>query len=225
MLNNQEISMPVLIEDLGMQFSSSVSKFKKRFGIYKCSCGKEFKTQCASIASGNTNSCGCYHRKKSSVANKTHGTSNHRIYRIWSGIISRTTNESNQDYKEYGGRGISMCNEWRNDFMSFYNWAMENGYEDGLTIDRIDVNGNYEPSNCRWANATIQARNTQILKKNNTSGYRGVTRRKDRMIFESRISVNYKRVHMGSFKTALEAAKAYDNYVIENNLEHTINGV
>lgn len=94
---------------------------------------------------------------------------------------------------------------------------------DGLEIDRINNNGNYEPSNCRWSTRTTQVRNTRILRNTNISGYRGVG--KNGKNWKSRIIINYKEINLGTFKTAEEAGYAYDKYVINNNLEHTTNGL
>lgn len=80
----------------------------------------------------------------------THGLSSHPLYRKWAGMITRTTNKKESHYKNYGGRGIVVCEEWKNNFMDFYEWSVENGWKQGLTIDRINVNGNYEPKNCQW---------------------------------------------------------------------------
>lgn len=91
---------------------------------------------------------------------KTHRMSNTRIYKIWKCMKNRCLNPNADRYKYYGGKGISICNEWVSDFMSFYNWSMQNGYEENLSIDRKDVNGNYEPNNCRWITMKKQQSNT-----------------------------------------------------------------
>ena len=219
--NTEDLSKPTLIEDLGMIFTTESSKQKRRYGIYKCGfCGTEFKTNTSHILRGNTNSCGCYHKRRMVETHKTHGLIETRLYRIWANIKDRVLNPKNKQYNDYGGMGITICNEWKNDFMSFYNWAMSNGYEEnkGLSIDRIDNDGNYCPENCRWTTRVIQGRNTRIP-KNNTSGYKGVSFVKDRNKYNSCICVNKNGVFLGSFPTAVEAGIAYNNYIIENNLE------
>ena len=212
---------PILLEDLGMMFPTEKSKSKYRFGIYKCGlCGTEFKTLIYSVKSGETKSCGCYHKRIVSETHKTHGLGRTRLYTIWVEIKNRTLNPKNKSYNDYGGRGITICEEWKNDFMSFYNWALSNGYEEnkGLSIDRIDNDGNYCPENCRWVTQTIQSRN-QRIPKNNTSGYKGVSYAKDRNKYVSYICVNRKQVRLGYFQTPEDGAIAYNNYIIENNLE------
>lgn len=136
-------------------------------------------------------------------------------------MIQRTENKNHQSFNHYGGRGITICQEWRQDFVCFYEWALANGYDDNLSIDRIDVNGNYEPSNCRWTTQTVQSRNTRVLRVNNSSGYRGVY--KNGKKFVAKITVGYKPITIGTFNTDIEAAKAYDKYVTDNLLEHSIN--
>ena len=209
---------PTLIEDLGMIYATEDSKQKRKFGIYKCGfCGTNFKANTYHINNGHSMSCGCYKKRIISKSNKTHGLGYTRVYRIWGDIKRRTLNPKYNKYKYYGGRGITICDEWL-DVQNFYDWAMENGYSDELSIDRIDNDGNYEPSNCRWATQTIQTRN-QRIQKNNTSGYKGVSFYKNYKMFEVKINVNRKKIHLGYYKTAVEAAIAYNNYIIENNLE------
>ena len=139
-------------------------------------------------------------------------------------MINRTKNPKNKAFKEYYGvRGISVCDRW----LKIENFIedMYPTYKEGLTLDRIDNNGNYEPLNCRWATQSLQLMNTRLIHSNNTSGYRGVCFDKARNKWISRIQYNNKQKTIGRFSTALEAAKAYDKYVIDNGLEHTVNGV
>ena len=102
--------------------------------------------------------------------NTTHGKSYTRLFRIYSSMKQRCYCKSAKDYHNYGLRGIRVCDEWKSDFMSFYNWAMSNGYSEELSIDRIDNNGDYEPSNCRWATVKEQARNRRTNKNTSING-------------------------------------------------------
>lgn len=135
----------------------------KRYFLCRCECGNEKTVRLDSLAHGITISCGCYNREISSVVNTKHGLYQSRIYRIWSGMKRRCFNSKFKEFHNYGGRGITVCDDWLN-FMCFYNWAMANGYQDYLTLERKDVNGNYEPSNCTWITLTEQKRNTTITK-------------------------------------------------------------
>ena len=214
-----------LIQDLGMQFATGKSTRKVRFGLYECPiCLSHFKTRTADVK--NKKSTKCSKCKQSNSKNKTHGDSKTRLYNTWGGMIARVENKNDmKNYKDYGKRGITICTEWRSSFIEFKKWALENGYQNNLKIDRIDNNGNYEPSNCRWVEQNIQSRNTRRLRSTNTSGYRGVSWHKRQKKFHSRILVNYKMIVLGYYNTAIEAGFAYDKYVIDNNLEHTTNGL
>ncbi len=207
-----------LIQDLGIK---SLGIYNRRVGIYECPiCKKHYEVQFASVKSGNTTKCRNCACKIRSI---THGLRKHRLYSIWAGMKTRVLNANNHTYKNYGGKGVFMCDEWLNNFQSFYDWAMDNGYDEKLSIDRINVNGNYEPSNCRWATHEVQTRNTRTLRANNTSGFRGVCFSKEQNKFVSAIRVDKKSIHLGYFGTAAEASCAYNKYVIDNKLEHTIN--
>ena len=227
MLKTITPSTPMLIEDLGMQFATEKSKNKFRRGIFKCSCGNQFNAVIAQIKNGGIKSCGCYKIQRTietNIKNKTiHGLRGNPIYGTWVMMLYRTNNKNSRCFNNYGGRGITVCERWKNpaNFIE----DMYPTYKEGLTIDRIDVNGNYEHSNCRWADIYTQAQNKRAIQHNNTSGYRGASWSKIHNIWLARISIEGSRKVLGYFKTALEAAKAYDNYVINNNLEHPINGV
>ena len=124
----------------------------------KCDCGNEMITRAANLKSGHVKSCGCFRREVIAKRSTSHGGSNSRIYGIWRKMIARCENQKNENYRRYGARGVRVCAEWH-DFTNFRDWAEKAGYTDMLSIDRIDVNGDYEPSNCRWADAKTQSNN------------------------------------------------------------------
>lgn len=121
--------------------------------LCKCDCGNYKICRGDKVKTGGIKSCGCNNRQSS------HGLCNHRLYTIFSRMKDRCYNKNASNYKYYGARGIKICDDWLTDFIRFYAWSMENGYKGNLTIDRIDVNGNYEPDNCRWVTHLEQQHN------------------------------------------------------------------
>lgn len=136
-----------------------------------CDCGNEIIVRKDSLISGHSKSCSCYLQERYKDGHlKTHGMKNTRLYAIWLGMKQRCYNKNASKYKNYGGRGVTVCDEWVNDFENFYLWSINNGYEKRLTIDRISVNGNYCPENCRWATFEIQNYNKRTTLKVNVNG-------------------------------------------------------
>lgn len=131
--------------------------------IVRCDCGTLKSVSPYRVLSGNTKSCGCLKAEQTVDFNKRtkvkHGGRHDRLYTIWHNMKQRCYGTTYKDYPNWGGRGIHICDEWKNDYAEFKKWALENGYKEGLSLDRIDVNGNYEPENCRWADWHTQAAN------------------------------------------------------------------
>lgn len=126
--------------------------------LCRCDCGNKRVVYGYSLKSGNTRSCGCLRAETSKDKATTHGMSKTSLFHVWWAMMERCTNKNSNSYKNYGGRGISVCDEWL-DSATFFDWALSNGYEEGLTIERIDVNDGYKPSNCKWITKAEQARN------------------------------------------------------------------
>lgn len=163
--------MPKLIDLSGQRFGrltvieragTATNRGKQPLWLCECDCGNTTIVGGCSLKSGNTKSCGCLRVDTVKATHTTHGGSKTRLFRCWNNAKTRCYCPSSKDYKEYGARGIRMCDEWLQDFGTFQNWALGNGYSDSLTLDRINPDGNYCPENCRWVDIETQANNKRM---------------------------------------------------------------
>lgn len=179
---------------------------KGKISVWKCrcDCGTEKDIMSSHLRYGRIVSCGCQSRERIAKLNLTHGKSKTRLYNIWTGIKTRCYDKNCSSYKNYGERGIIMCDEWIDNYEAFESWAESKGYRDDLSIERIDVNGNYCPENCRWATHKEQSNNTR---RNIKVDYQGETLTLKEL--SEKLKIDYKRLF-----------KAYRDYGM--NLQESI---
>lgn len=196
-LTNQRFGKLLVIE-------RAENKGRRVAWLCQCDCGKKKIVTTRDLRAGDTNSCGCLHHETQKDSMTIHGLRYDKLYNIWRSMKQRCYNENERHYADYGGRGITVCDEWRNDFQSFYNWAMANGYSDGLTIDRKDNNGIYCPENCHWTTVLGQANN----KRNNyVISYKGKTQTLAEWSRE--LGIPYSTLHKRLTRENMSVARAF----------------
>lgn len=164
-----------------------------------CDCGNKTIVSGSNLINGSVKSCGCLRKTE----HNTHHLSDSRLYRIWNAMRNRCNGKNKAVYKYYMAKGISVCDEWNNDFLSFYEWALSNGYSDDLTIDRIDNAKGYSPGNCRWVSRKEQANNRHFCKM---ITYNGKTQ--TLMQWCEELGLNYKLIHSRLYKCGWNFEKA-----------------
>ena len=211
---NKKDMTPKLVGEIYLRKANESSKYRASYGIFECQyCGKEFETKYAYIKNGDTKSCGCQAVK--------HSLSSNKFYSTWHNMISRCTNLKHKSYKDYGARGITVCDEWL-DIVVFVAWAESTHPNmEGYTLDRIDNDKGYSPENCTWSDKTTQCIN-QRVRKDNKSGVVGVSYHSRDGVWTAYISANNTRKYIGTFLTIEEAVQARDNYITQNNLPHKL---
>lgn len=157
-----------LSENIGSRFGKltvtdvyrkEMTNGRRTFFLVTCDCGTEKEILAQNVKNGSAKSCGCISNELKARANYRHGLHKTRIYQTYTDMKQRCLNPNNSRFHRYGGRGIAICAEWLDSFTNFYEWAMENGYTDKLTIERVDNDGNYCPDNCKWATMAEQLKN------------------------------------------------------------------
>lgn len=181
-----------------------------------CACGNTKDVLEQNLLNGHVKSCGCLLSQQSQTriakynsknGKEIHNETKTRLYRIWVGIKSRCYGKTSSAYCNYGLRGIKVCEEWKSSFLSFKRWSLDNGYSDSLTLDRIDVNGDYCPANCRWVTLSVQEFNKRITDRN-TSGFVGVSFNKRQNKWVAYISKDCKMRFLGTFANIDDAISA-----------------
>lgn len=206
--------------EIGMRYGRltlvKVAYRKNHRNIWEClcDCGNTHYVMDCNLGRGCL-SCGCLSRDK----HKTHGESKTRLYQIWAGMKKRCYNPNEPAYKYYGGRGVIMCDEWENDYSSFSEWAKNNGYHDGLTIDRIDNDGCYEPSNCKWSTYREQQNNRSVW---GSVRYHGIV--KDNTGYRAQVTINGEKVYIAHSVDDIEfLVRKRNDYIDEHNLPNKKN--
>jgi len=216
-LIQEEFKMKIL-QDLGMKKPTENYYKKVRMALFECTmCNNSFE---AVVTTKAKNQLYC---KECNGTCLKKANRDHPLYRVWADTKSKVKSDKGKRHISYLDKNITMCSEWEESFETFFKWAKPL-WKEGLSIDRKDNDGNYEPSNCRFTSMSVQAANTRQLRSNNTSGYRGVFKVHD-ALWWANVRFEYKSYRIGSYTTALEAAKAYDYFISILDLPNTINGV
>lgn len=187
-----------------------------KYYLCTCDCGNTNEVRGSTLRQGVSKSCGCFRGELISIKNTTHGESKSRLFGIHTKMRHRCNNPNNNGFPAYGAVGITLCKEWE-DFLVFKEWAVANGYAEHLTIDRKDNEQGYSPDNCRWATYETQARNRRKCSPIKTSMYIGVSKQPGYK-WVANVRIKGKPIHLGSFDTELEAAKARDSYIQQKGL-------
>lgn len=211
--------MPRVVNMAGKQFGyltvigeKGIPTGKGRKWECRCKCGNVIYVRVADLNSGNTKSCGCYQKDVVSDLKTKHGGSSDRLYSIWCNMKTRCTNPNFKQYNDYGGRGIAIYHDWLNSYSLFKEWALSNGYRDDLTLERIDVNGNYEPLNCTFIPKSEQPLNAR---SNHFVCYKGETKTLTEWSRTFRFSSSTYRKHRANFKTDEETI----DYILSKHKE------
>lgn len=178
-----------------------------------CDCGKQVNVLKEHLLSGRQKSCGCLKKERRIV---THGKTQTRLYRIWSNMCNRCSNKNNPVWRRYGERGITVCDDWKT-FENFRKWAVENNYTDILTIDRIDNNKGYNPSNCRWADNFVQSNNKR---NNHMIEYRGEI--KTLSEWAKCLNIPYKTLHRRIVGLGWKIERAFNQPVRKSPIYHDL---
>lgn len=189
-------------------------KQRKAYWICDCDCGNTKSIRGTALVCGNSKSCGCFRIENGKNINLKHGDTGSRLYETWNNMKDRCFNTRHKFYHDYGGRGITVCNEWKNSYEEFKKWALANGYADNLTIDRVNVDGDYEPNNCRWTTMKVQSNNRR---SNSFLEYDG--KRLTYSQWEEALGLR-KRILTGRVKRGMDIEEAFELKFSESLLEH-----
>ena len=203
--------------------SEAPKKGNHRYWLCQCVCGQLTRVGQSNLRAGKSTSCGCYATELAGLTYKskftTHGDHNTRLYRIHRGMVNRCNKSWDNNYARYGAVGIKVCSDWL-DYPKFKEWALANGYDDSLTLDREDSFKDYCPENCRWATYQTQTRNRHKQKKPASSQFIGVSREKHATQWLASICVSGVTTRIGRYENETDAAKARDQYIIDQGLQH-----